>query len=123
MPKAPPLLTAAIVRGLLPKRPKDSHKGLNGHVLILAGSRGMSGAAALVARGALRTGAGLVTVAIVESERAVVTRQLPEAMTLSLPENPEGALSHNAQAILQAYLLKRKVNALAVGPGLSVTPS
>jgi hydroxyethylthiazole kinase-like uncharacterized protein yjeF len=123
MPKAPPSLTAALVRGLLPKRPRDSHKGLNGHVMILAGSRGMSGAAALVAHGALRIGAGLVTVGIVESERAVVTRQLPEALTLSLPENPDGALSHNALAILLTYLTKRKVNALAVGPGLSVTPS
>jgi len=104
----------------LPKRPADAHKGMNGHVLIVAGSRGMSGAAALCARGTLRIGAGLVTTAIVESERAVVTRQLPEALTLPLPETSEGTLSDGSIPALREYLQKRKINVLAVGPGLSV---
>lgn len=119
----PPSLTAAQIKKTLPRRPIDAHKGLNGHVLILAGSRGMSGAAALCARGALRIGAGLVTAAIVESERTVVTRQLPEAMTLGLPESRAGALTEKALPVLKNYFKKRSINALAIGPGLSVNSS
>jgi NAD(P)H-hydrate epimerase len=118
--RKPPSLTAARIRMLLPKRPEDAHKGLNGHVLIVAGSRGMSGAAALCARGALRIGAGLVTAAIVDSEREVVTRQLPEALTLGLPETWEGVLTENSLPVLEEHAAKRKINVLAVGPGLSI---
>jgi hydroxyethylthiazole kinase-like uncharacterized protein yjeF len=123
MPTTPAKLSATEVKRWLPKRAADSHKGDYGHVLIVAGSRGMSGAAVLVARGALRSGAGLVTVAIVESERAVVTHTLPEALTLSLPETSEGTASDTALAVLQEYLNQRDINALAVGPGLSIHPS
>jgi NAD(P)H-hydrate epimerase len=118
--KKPPSLTAARVRKVLPKRPEDTHKGLNGHVLIVAGSRGMSGAAALCARGALRIGAGLVTAAIVDSERDMIGRQLPEAMTLGLPETWEGVMTENALPVLKGYAEKHKLNTLAVGPGLSI---
>ena len=117
----PPLsLSAPQIKKMLPPRPVDAHKGLNGHVLVLAGSRGMSGAAALCSRGALRIGAGLVTVAIVSSEHTVVTEQLPEALTLPLPETADGILTENALPVLRDYFQKRKINVLAVGPGLSV---
>jgi hydroxyethylthiazole kinase-like uncharacterized protein yjeF len=115
-----PALTAALIKKSLKKRPADSHKGQNGHVFILAGSRGMSGAAVLAARGALRIGAGLVTVGIVASERPVVTRQLAEALTLALPENADGQLTENALPLLQAYAAKRRVTTFAIGPGLGV---
>jgi hydroxyethylthiazole kinase-like uncharacterized protein yjeF len=80
----------------------------------------MGGAAVLSARGALRIGAGLVTVAIVESERSAVTHHLPEALTLPLPENSDGQLNDSALPILRSFMQKRRVNALAIGPGLSV---
>lgn len=118
--KKPALLTAAQIKKWLPKRPVTSHKGLNGHVLLVAGSRGMSGAAALAARGALRIGAGLITVAIVDSEREVITRQLPEALTLPLPETHEGVLTENALPLLRECFRKRSVDVLAIGPGISV---
>ena len=57
-------LTSTDIKRWIPKRPIDSHKGQNGHVLIVGGSRGMSGAPVLAALGALRAGAGLVTIAV-----------------------------------------------------------
>ena len=120
MPKSPPLLTAAEVQRMIPRRPLDAHKGQSGHVLIVAGSRGMSGAAVLTARGALRAGAGLVTVAIAASEQPVVTHQIPEALTLLLPDSPAGVITDGALAVLVNYLEERAISALAVGPGLSV---
>ncbi len=113
-------LTMAQVRTMLPPRPPDAHKGQNGHVLIVAGSRGMSGAAELCARATLRIGAGLVTGAIVASEYTAITHLLPEALTLPLPEGPDGSLSADAFTVIQDYLEKRHINVLAVGPGLSV---
>src|SRR6476620_281649 len=102
--KSAPKLSALQVRKLLPRRPLDAYKGQNGHALILAGSRGMSGAAELTARGALRIGAGLVTAAIVESERQAVTRLLPESLALSLPETSAGVVDDTAISVLQGQL-------------------
>jgi len=116
----PQTLTASQIKAMVPKRPADSHKGQNGHVVVLAGSRGMSGAAALTVRGALRIGAGLVTAAIVESERSGVTQQLPEALTLGLPETHLGVVTENALSLLLDYFQTRPVTALAIGPGLAV---
>jgi hydroxyethylthiazole kinase-like uncharacterized protein yjeF len=113
-------LSRAAIKKMLPRRPVKSHKGLNGHALILAGSRGMSGAAILSARGALRIGAGLVTVATIESECRAITCQLPEALTLALPETSEGHISDAALPVLREYVLRRRVDALGAGPGLSV---
>lgn len=119
----PRLLSANQVRRMIPRRPADSYKGKNGHVLVIAGSRGMSGAALLTALGALRIGAGLVTVGIVESERSVITHQLPEAMTLPLPEAAEGHLNDRALKVLEDYLEIRTITSVALGPGLSVHPA
>lgn len=95
---------------LLPLRPHDSHKGNNGHVLIVAGSDAMTGAAVLAARGALRAGAGLVTVASSPEGRDAIRHHLVEAMTVALAE-------------LASYIKKRKISALAMGPGLGATPA
>lgn len=91
----------------LPLRAKDSHKGDYGHVLVVAGSDRMTGAAALVVRGALRAGAGLVSLASTPAGREVVRFTLPEAMTLSFRE-------------VLPYIRKRRITTLAVGPGLGV---
>jgi NAD(P)H-hydrate epimerase len=118
----PITLDAAGVRRWLAPRPPFSHKGDTGHVLLWAGSRGMSGAAVLAATAALRTGSGLVTVAIPESERLAVTLQRPEALTLPLPQTDEGDLSPQAVDLLLQYADKRDVTVLALGPGLSLQP-
>ncbi len=98
------------------EREKTSHKGKQGHLLIIAGGRGKSGAATLCAGGALRAGAGLVTVACPGSCAAGISSYLPEAMTLPLPETAAGTLSIKALPELSAFA--GKVNALALGPGL-----
>ncbi|MBW1801534.1 MAG: NAD(P)H-hydrate epimerase, partial [Deltaproteobacteria bacterium] len=99
---------------------RDIHKGDRGHLLILAGSPGKTGAAALTAMGALRAGAGLVTVGIPQSLNAVLEVKLTEAMTVPLPETPEGSLSSKAEGEIRQLMAGK--TALAIGPGLSTHP-
>jgi len=98
----------------------DTHKGSRGHLLVLAGSSGKTGAAALTALGGLRGGAGLVTLGIPESLNAIVEVKLTEAMTVPLPETGTGHLSQVAWEKVEA-LFEGKT-ALAIGPGLSMHP-
>jgi len=106
------------IAGILPGRPVDGHKGTFGHLLVLAGSRGKVGAALLAGLAALRTGCGLVTLALPESLALEATRKFPEVMTLPLPETSEGTLSRKALPDILRY--SKKTSAVAVGPGLSV---
>ncbi|MBT9138306.1 MAG: Bifunctional NAD(P)H-hydrate repair enzyme Nnr [Syntrophomonadaceae bacterium] len=111
------LLTNSEISLLFPRRRGDSHKGDYGHVFILAGSTGLSGAAVLGSIAAIRTGAGLVTLGIPESLNPIMEVKLTEVMTLPLPETTEGSLSPGAlRRILQ---MMEKVDAVALGPGLS----
>jgi ADP-dependent NAD(P)H-hydrate dehydratase / NAD(P)H-hydrate epimerase len=99
-----------------PPRPRDAHKKSVGDVLVVAGSRGMSGAAYLAAKSALRTGAGLVTLACPEGIHDVLEIKTTCVMTKGLPEVNEGGLS---KAALQPLLgLTGQRDALALGPGL-----
>ena len=82
------LVTAKDLASHIAPRDPESHKGTFGHVLLVAGSRGMAGAAVLAARGALRAGAGLVTVALPASIAPPLFPGLPEAMLLPLPDEP-----------------------------------
>lgn len=100
----------------LPARRRDAHKGDAGRILILAGSRGMAGAAALAARGALRAGAGLVTVGTPEPIEPVVAMKLDCAMTVPLAATASGALA--AAAVPAALAKAAGANAVALGPGL-----
>ncbi len=107
----------AEIKKILPPRPSEAHKGMMGHVFILAGSLGLSGAALLAASGALRTGAGLVTLGIPKSLNPVVAAKLTEVMTLPLPETRQKTLSLKAESLIINFC--RKVNVVALGPGLS----
>ena len=109
----------ADVRALLPLRRIEANKGDFGRLAILAGSRGTAGAAVLAARGALRAGAGLVTVLCAESLAAALWTALPEAMTRALPEE-NGAIAPSAAAEIAGAL--RGFDAVVVGPGLSTKP-
>ena len=100
----------------LPKRSRNIHKGDCGHLLIVAGSFGMAGAAALCARAALRSGAGLVSVACPRSIVPILQTLAPQAMCIPLPEE-DGAISAEALPVLEAAL--RGKSAVAIGPGLS----
>ncbi len=114
------LLTAGSVSGLVPRREQDSHKGTFGHLFVLAGSAGKTGAAVLAAMAALRAGAGLVTVGVPESLNDVFEEKLTEVMTVPLPETEDRTLAPEALGrVLQE--LKGKT-ALVVGPGISTNP-
>lgn len=109
------LLDAAEVAALLPARPATGHKGTFGHLLLLAGSEGKSGAAALAAGGALRVGSGLVTVAAPRSAQQILAVKLTEAMTAPLAEDTAGL---TPTALTQCRALCGGKSALVVGPGL-----
>jgi NAD(P)H-hydrate epimerase len=104
----------------LPERKPWSHKGDYGHALIIAGSRSMPGAAALAAQGALRGGAGLVTVATASSCYSVVAGVNPCAMTVGLPEDSSGRISSAAATRIQE--LAGRATCVAIGPGLGRSP-
>src|SRR2546430_1988487 len=100
----------------LPPRPADANKGNFGRVLVVAGSRGMSGAAVLGGSAALRGGAGLVRVAVPRSVLPLVAAGNPCFMTAPLPEDAEGRLAAAARDELLG--LARANTVVAVGPGL-----
>jgi ADP-dependent NAD(P)H-hydrate dehydratase len=104
----------------LPPRPLNSNKGLFGRLLIVAGSRGMSGAAVLCAGAALRGGAGLVRLAVPESILSIVAAANPCYMTASLPEDAHGRLSTGA--LPELLELVHDNNVAALGPGLGQNP-
>lgn len=107
------------VRDVFPPRPADSHKGDFGRVAIVAGSAGKAGAAVLAARGALRAGAGLVTVFSIGEVTAAVVASLPEAMTVAL-DGRDGALAAESARGLARRL--EGFDAAVVGPGLGSSP-
>jgi ADP-dependent NAD(P)H-hydrate dehydratase / NAD(P)H-hydrate epimerase len=105
------------VAAVMPVRRADSHKRASGVLLVVAGSRGMSGAAALIAESAMRMGAGLVTVAAPRSVVPSISSRVQEATFLPLPETGEGTISR--EALDQIHERLSVSHAMAVGPGLS----
>jgi len=104
----------------LPQRPAAGHKGRFGHVLIVAGSPGKTGAAALAARGALRSGAGLVTVAAPRGVEAELAGLCVEAMSASLATGASGVFDESSERGLRELAEARDV--VALGPGLGREP-
>lgn len=107
------LITPEDVRPLVPPRQADTHKGTFGHVAIIAGSEGKSGAAILAARGAVRGGAGLVTVVTDRATAAVVDSVAIESMTFPITSHAD------SMHALRQFLVK--ISAVAMGPGLPET--
>ncbi|MEN8262624.1 MAG: NAD(P)H-hydrate dehydratase [Nitrospirota bacterium] len=103
---------------LLPKRPEYSHKGTYGHVLLIAGSKGKTGAALMAAKACLKTGAGLVTIGIPETLVSTFQSRVTEEMILPLPDKGNGTFSIKSGDVILGFL-KKRANVLAVGPGLS----
>lgn len=98
-------------------RKKDTHKGDFGHVLVVAGSRGMTGAAFLSSQAALLAGSGLVTCAVPRSLNTIMEIKLTEGMTLPLPETKDGTIARSAEGPIMRFSAHADV--LAIGPGLS----
>jgi len=112
------VLEAADVAAHFPPRARDGHKGDYGHLLLVAGSVGKTGAAALAARAAMRAGAGLVTVATAAAAQPAVAALLLEAMSEPLPQTEAGSVALKARERLNDLVQRR--DALAVGPGLGL---
>jgi len=100
----------------LPARPATGHKGAFGHVLVVAGSRGKTGAAALAAEGAARAGAGLVTIACPAASNEILEVKCTEMMTAPVADTPEGGLAAAALGALLDLAAERDV--VALGPGV-----
>ncbi len=110
------LILGKQVADIIGSRPADTHKGRTGHVLVVAGATGKTGAAAMTATSALRAGAGLVTLGIPQSLNAILETQVTEAMTLPLPDQDSGLLLEEAfDPIVKASASKQS---MAIGPGL-----
>jgi len=105
-----------VAQNCIPRR-IASHKGDFGHVVVLAGSRGKSGAAVLSARAALKTGSGLVTAGVPDAVQPVVAAGQPEVMTEALASTEEGTVAE--AALDQALSLLKGKDAAGIGPGLS----
>ena len=105
------------VLDMLPERDPDGHKGTFGKILMICGSRGYTGAAALAAMGALRSGAGLVYLAVPESIYTIEAVKLTEPVILPMADE-NGMLSANAAERLLPLLLK--MDAILIGPGIGV---
>lgn len=115
------LLEPADVVPAFPARPASAHKGTFGHVLVIAGSAGKTGAAAMAALGALRAGAGLVTLAVPASLHDILETKLTETMTVAVAETEARTIAREAlNAILD---LAQGKDAVAIGPGLGTHPS
>jgi len=110
-------ITQNVARSLLPQRPSDGHKGTFGHLLILAGSRGFTGAVRLAVEAACRSGTGLVTAGVPETLADVIAGMLVEAMSLPLPAT-EGE-SFSIQAVAPALEAATSRSAATLGPGIS----
>lgn len=108
------------ISGLIPERRKYSHKGDYGHVLIVAGSRGKTGAALMAAEACLRTGAGLVTIGVPETLAGIFQSQVKEEMILPLPDTGQGTISASAAGPIRDFLDER-ADVLAIGPGITAS--
>lgn len=105
------VIEALDVRGLLPLRAADTHKGRGGHVLVVAGAPGRTGAAVLSGHGAMRAGAGLVTLCPRAGARAALDAKVLELMTSDMPAELDAAVAHVAQEMTSKH-------AAVIGPGL-----
>jgi hydroxyethylthiazole kinase-like uncharacterized protein yjeF len=108
------------IRLLLPRRPLNAHKYSVGKIFILAGSRGLTGAAAMTAQAAMRCGAGGVILGTPRGVYPILARKLTEVMVEPLAETPQGTAGLDALDAIQEHL--RWADVVVVGPGLSRNP-
>lgn len=110
------LITPDLIRAVFRPRHSDAHKGHTGHLLVIAGSTGKTGAAVMTTTSAMRSGAGLVTLGIPASLNPVLEAQVIETMTEPLPETVNGILDETSVNRIMDLLSDKKC--LAIGPGI-----
>jgi len=103
---------------MIRKRPENTHKGSYGHLFILGGSPGLTGAVCLAGNAAMRSGCGLATAGIPESLNDIIEVKLTEVMSLPLPETPDGTFSVKAVAPALEFI-RDLADAVVIGPGIS----
>ncbi len=113
------ILDETCIASLLPVRPRAAHKGVCGRILIVAGSRGMTGAAALSSSAVLRGGAGIATLAVPKSLNAILEEKVTEVMTI--PVEDEGKGYFPADAAVDVSNLAAGYDGVLLGPGLGRT--
>ncbi|HWR90618.1 MAG TPA: NAD(P)H-hydrate dehydratase, partial [Dissulfurispiraceae bacterium] len=106
--------------GAIPTRRKNAFKGDYGHIFVIAGSRGKTGAAVMTAKSCLRSGAGLVTIGIPSSLVDAFQARVTEEMTLPLPDDGTGMLSPEALDVILDFIT-RKIDVIAIGPGIGIS--
>jgi hydroxyethylthiazole kinase-like uncharacterized protein yjeF len=114
------LLMKHEVSPFIPERRRYSHKGDYGHVLLVAGSKGKTGAALMAAKACLRSGTGLVTIGVPRSLADIFQSRVTEEMILVLPDKGDGTLSERASRVILDFMNER-ANTLAIGPGIGVS--
>lgn len=114
------LIDSWFVKDILPKRLAEGHKGTFGTALILAGSRGFSGSAALTALGAMRSGAGLVKLGVPESIIQPIEKKVTEAVKFALPTTSAKTLA--LTGLSKILELVKTASVLAIGPGITTNP-
>lgn len=113
------LITEEMIKSILPRRKNDTHKGNYGKAYIVAGSTGMTGAAMLTCEAVLRSGAGLLKVAIPQSLNSIMETRLIEAITVPLPELKKGVVGiSDIEKIIKTM---KESNVIAIGPGSGQT--
>ena len=110
------VLEESALKDVLEERDPNTHKGRTGHLLVIAGSPGKSGAAAMTAMAAMRSGAGLITLGVPKSVHPVLESQVTEVMTYALPETADHILDSSGVEALQELLMGK--SCLAIGPGI-----
>jgi hydroxyethylthiazole kinase-like uncharacterized protein yjeF len=110
------VLEESVLKDVIQQRDPNTHKGRTGHLLVIAGSPGKSGAAAMTAMAAMRSGAGLVTLGVPKSLQPVLESQVTEVMTYALPETTDHMLDASGVEALQELLMGK--SCLAIGPGI-----
>ena len=115
------LVEPQAITPLFSKRSKDTHKGTYGHLFVLSGSLGKTGAAVMAGKAALKMGAGLVTVGTPKSCLSLVARSMVELMTVPLPETSDKTFSEEALDL--SLSLREGKDAFLIGPGISTHDS
>lgn len=115
------LITASAAAKLLPARRRDVHKGDCGRILVVAGSVGMTGAAALASEAALRVGAGLVTLAVPERVYEVLAAKMQEVMVVPIPDEGKGCFG-GMDGLQKTLSRAAEADAVLIGPGIGRAP-